>query len=72
MTTKTRSEQLDEIFQRFIYDGLKEDEAQMLRESSQSLARQFDDAADLLKGLLADREGREAFARALAEGRKNG
>jgi hypothetical protein len=72
MNTKTRSEQLDEIFQRFIYDGLKEDEAQMLRESSQSLTRQLEDAADNLKGLLADREGREAFAKALAEGRKNG
>ena len=63
-----RSEQLDRLFDEFVYGDMGEDERSALQESASRLQQRLTDAADMIKGVLADREGREALAKALREG----
>ena len=69
--THKNSDQIDKIFESFIYTGLSEDERLQVQEATLGLQQRLSDAGDMIKGLLADREGREALAKALREGRKD-
>lgn len=66
-----KSEQINALFEDFIYTGLSDDERKWVHDSSHDLQQRLTDATDMIRGLLADREGREAFAKALREGRKD-
>jgi hypothetical protein len=65
------SAQIDALFDQFVYSGFSEDEQKKIRESSQSLDQQMKDAIDRIRGIMADREGKEALAKALREGLKH-
>lgn len=72
MTSSDTSARLDELFEKFIFDGFDEEEKKRIQERSKAIDSQLRDAADRLRGIMADREGREALTRALREGLKNG
>jgi hypothetical protein len=52
--------------------GLPEEEVSSVREGSQALQLQMSDAIDIIRGILADREGRDALAKAIRKGVING
>ena len=52
--------------------GLPEEEVSSVREGSQALQSQMSDAIDIIRGILADREGRDALAKAIRKGVING
>ena len=67
-----RREQLDAFFEQFIYGQMSAEEREQIQASAAELSQQMSDAADLLRGIMADREGREALAKALNQGRRHG
>jgi hypothetical protein len=66
------SEQLDKLFTQFVLAGLEEKDAAAAREFEAALSSQLSDAIDILRGITADREGKEALAKALKEGLRDG
>lgn len=66
------SSRIDALFEQFILDGFNDDEKKHIQESAKDLDQQMSDAIDQIRGIMADREGRNALARALREGLKNG
>ena len=66
------SSRIDALFEQFILDGFSDDERKNIQESAKDLDQQMSDAIDQIRGIMADREGRNALARALREGLKNG
>jgi len=66
------SSRIDTLFEQFILDGFNDDERKNIQESAKDLDQQMSDAIDQIRGIMADREGRNALARALREGLKNG
>jgi hypothetical protein len=70
--TSVSSEQLDRLFNEFVLAGLSEQEVSAARKLEATLTSQLSDAIDNLRGLAADREGREALAKALQEGLRDG
>lgn len=66
------SEQLDALYKQFVLKGLSEEEASAALEVEALLSRQISDAVDILRGFTADREGKEALAKALQEGLRDG
>jgi hypothetical protein len=66
-----KSEHIDRIFDEFVYGGLDESEKLRIQSESAQLQQSLSDAADLIRGILADREGREALVKALREGKRD-
>jgi hypothetical protein len=66
------SSQISDLFDKFVYDGFSDDERERIQRSAQDLDQQMRDAIDRIRGIMADREGKEALAKALREGLKNG
>ncbi len=58
---------LDDIFKSFIYTDLPEEDRARLQTYEEEIAAQMQTAIDHLRGILVDREGREALAKALKE-----
>lgn len=75
MSVSSRSDtsaQIDALFEQFVYDGFSDEERERIRRSTSDLDQQMRDAIDRIRGIMADREGKEALAKALREGLKNG
>ena len=72
MTPTRGKSRLDEAFDKFVYGGFSQDEVSQVQERAQSLEQQVAEAIDRLRSITADREGKEALARALQEGLKDG
>ena len=72
MTPARGKSRLDEAFDKFVYGGFSQDELSQVQERALPLVQQVAVAIDRLKGITADREGKEALARALQEGLKDG
>ena len=69
MSSKSeQSAQIDAFFEQFIYAGFSPEEQERIRNASSALDKQMQDAVDQLRGIMADREGKEALAKALREG----
>lgn len=58
---------LDDIFKSFIYTGMSDEERAQLQAYESEIGAQMQTAVDHLRGVLVDREGREALAKALKE-----
>jgi len=72
MSSKSeQSAQIDALFEQFIYVGFPPEEQARIRSASSVLDKQMQDAVDQLRGIMADREGKEALAKALREGLKH-
>jgi trans-2-enoyl-CoA reductase len=72
MSSKSeQSAQIDALFEQFIYAGFPLEEQTRIRSASSVLDKQMQDAVDQLRGIMADREGKEALAKALREGLKH-
>ena len=65
-------EKLDAIYRKFVLTGLEEQHAAAATDFEALVASQLSDAIDILRGLTAHREGREALAKALQEGLRDG
>lgn len=70
--SNNQREQLDAFFEKFIYGQMDPEEREQIQSAADELNQRFTDAADLIRGIMADREGREALAKALNEGRRHG
>lgn len=72
MSSKSeQSAKIDALFEQFVYAGFPPEEQERIRSASSALDKQMQDAVDQLRGIMADREGKEALAKALREGLKH-
>ena len=63
--------QEDEVLE-VLLRGLPEAEVAAAREAAHDLRTQMTDSIDIIRGILADREGRDALAKAIRRGVSNG
>lgn len=52
--------------------GVPDQEATAAKAAAQEMREQMSDAIDIIRGILADREGRDALAKAIRKGAVNG
>lgn len=60
-------DKLDDVFKSFIYTGMSDEDRARLQAYEEEVGAQMQTAVDQLRGVLVDREGREALAKALKE-----